>query len=70
MTLPSAAVSLPARYAAPLRSADPAVLARVEEGRCLLDVRAVPEDADAALAAAVRRAAVAREAPDVPGRGA
>ncbi|MET8960069.1 L-seryl-tRNA(Sec) selenium transferase [Streptomyces sp. NPDC004074] len=70
VTLPSAAVSLPAGYAAPLRGADPAVMARVEEGRCLLDLRAVPEDADAALAVAVRRAAVPQEAPVVPGRGA
>ncbi|MFJ4845711.1 MULTISPECIES: L-seryl-tRNA(Sec) selenium transferase [unclassified Streptomyces] len=56
VTLPSAAVSLPAAYAARLRQADPAVLARVEDGRCLLDLRALPEDADGALAAVVRRA--------------
>ncbi|MEU6387615.1 L-seryl-tRNA(Sec) selenium transferase [Streptomyces bauhiniae] len=57
VTLPSAAVSLPAGYAARLRGTEPAVMARVEDGRCLLDLRAVPEDADAALVRAVRRAA-------------
>ncbi|MDX3072700.1 L-seryl-tRNA(Sec) selenium transferase [Streptomyces sp. NPDC088354] len=56
VTLPSAAVSLPAAYAALLRRADPAVMARVEDGRCLLDLRALPEDADGVLAAVVGRA--------------
>ncbi|MFG3018971.1 L-seryl-tRNA(Sec) selenium transferase [Streptomyces sp. NPDC048254] len=58
VTLPSAAVSLPAAYAAPLRATDPAVMARVEDGRCLLDLRAVPPEADALLARAVRLAEV------------
>ncbi|MFJ5272761.1 L-seryl-tRNA(Sec) selenium transferase [Streptomyces sp. NPDC088358] len=61
VTLPSAAVSLPAEYAALLRGTDPAVLARVEDGRCLLDLRAVPVDVDARLAEAVRRAGAHRE---------
>ncbi|WP_405833938.1 L-seryl-tRNA(Sec) selenium transferase [Streptomyces sp. NBC_01176] len=61
VTLPSAAVSLPAEYAALLRGTDPAVLARVEDGRCLLDLRAVPVDDDARLAEAVRRAGAHRE---------
>ncbi|MFJ2476719.1 L-seryl-tRNA(Sec) selenium transferase [Streptomyces sp. NPDC087659] len=56
VTLPSAAVSLPASFAAPLRRGRPAVMGRVEGGRCLLDLRAVPEEADTALAAAVRHA--------------
>ncbi|WP_329284651.1 L-seryl-tRNA(Sec) selenium transferase [Streptomyces sp. NBC_01455] len=60
VTLPSAAVSLPAEYAALLRGTDPAVLARVEDGRCLLDLRAVPVDVDARLAEAVRRAGASR----------
>ncbi|MGW0796882.1 L-seryl-tRNA(Sec) selenium transferase [Streptomyces sp. NPDC002692] len=60
VTLPSAAVSLPSAYAALLRGTDPAVLARVEDGRCLLDLRAVPVDADARLAEAVRRAGTPR----------
>jgi L-seryl-tRNA(Ser) seleniumtransferase len=58
VTLPSAAVALPQRYAALLRAGRPAVLGRLENGRCLLDLRAVPEDRDEALYAAVR--AVAR----------
>ncbi|MGW4298589.1 L-seryl-tRNA(Sec) selenium transferase [Streptomyces sp. NPDC004646] len=61
VTLPSAAVSLPAEYAARLRQADPAVMTRVENGRCLLDLRAVPEDADARLAEAVRQSAPAED---------
>ncbi|MCX4572051.1 L-seryl-tRNA(Sec) selenium transferase [Streptomyces sp. NBC_01571] len=61
VTLPSAAVSLPVEYAALLRGTDPAVLARVEDGRCLLDLRAVPVDVDARLAEAVRRAGAHRE---------
>ncbi|MER7820925.1 L-seryl-tRNA(Sec) selenium transferase, partial [Streptomyces sp. NPDC096153] len=39
-----------------LRRGRPAVMGRVEGGRCLLDLRAVPEEADTALAAAVRHA--------------
>ncbi|GAA3463049.1 L-seryl-tRNA(Ser) seleniumtransferase [Saccharothrix longispora] len=45
--LPSAAVSLPERYAQRLRAGRPPVVARVERGRCLLDLRAVdPADDD------------------------
>jgi len=62
VTLPSAAVSLPAEYAAPLRGAAPAVMARVEDGRCLLDLRAVPVDADPQLAEAVGQTVARREA--------
>ncbi|HYT10283.1 MAG TPA: L-seryl-tRNA(Sec) selenium transferase, partial [Mycobacteriales bacterium] len=51
--LPSVAVSLPAGYAGPLRRGDPAVLARVEQGRCLLDLRAVDPTDDRALQQAV-----------------
>ena len=47
VTLPSAAVALPERFAAALRPAEPAVLGRLERGRCLLDLRALPPaDAD------------------------
>jgi L-seryl-tRNA(Ser) seleniumtransferase len=53
VTLPSAAVALPQRYAAALRGGEPAVLGRVEHGRCLLDLRALPVEADQELAAAV-----------------
>jgi L-seryl-tRNA(Ser) seleniumtransferase len=53
VTLPSAAVALPERFAAALRAGDPAVLARTERGRCLLDLRALPPAADDELATAV-----------------
>lgn len=53
VTLASAAVALPARYAAALRAGNPAVLGRVEHGRCLLDLRALPPDADDVLLTAV-----------------
>lgn len=54
LMLPGAAVSLPAAYAGRLRTGDPAVVGRVERGRCLLDLRCVPAAADVALLAAVR----------------
>jgi L-seryl-tRNA(Ser) seleniumtransferase len=57
VVLPSSAVSLPERYATLLRAGRPSVLGRLEGGRCLLDLRAVPEDADEVLYAAVRAAA-------------
>ncbi|MEV7097542.1 L-seryl-tRNA(Sec) selenium transferase [Amycolatopsis sp. NPDC051045] len=53
--LPSAAVSLPARYAAALRTGEPAVAARVVKDRCLLDLRTVRPEEDAKLLEAVRR---------------
>ena len=52
--LPSAAVALPEHFAAALRAGEPAVLGRLEHGRCLLDLRAVAPEDDATLAAAVR----------------
>jgi L-seryl-tRNA(Ser) seleniumtransferase len=58
--LPSAAVSLPAGLASPLRAGQPvrsgrfpAVVGRTEGGRLLLDLRAVPPGQDELLAAAV-----------------
>jgi len=62
--LPSAAVSLPSSLAQPLRAgapvrsaAMPAVVGRMEEGRLLLDLRAVAPADDEALCAAVLAAA-------------
>lgn len=52
--LPSAAVSLPEAYAAPLRVGTPSVVGRIENGRCLLDLRTVAPDDDDTLAEAVR----------------
>ncbi|MEU4532050.1 L-seryl-tRNA(Sec) selenium transferase [Micromonospora ureilytica] len=55
--LDSWALSLPERYAAPLRVGDPPVLGRVVRGRLLLDLRCVPVDADETVRAAVLRVA-------------
>jgi len=64
VSLPSAAVSLPASFAAELRAgaavrrgAMPAVVGRIEDGRLLLDLRAVMPADDERLTAAVRAAA-------------
>ncbi|MBD3009689.1 L-seryl-tRNA(Sec) selenium transferase [Streptomyces sp. 5-10] len=54
--LPSAALSLPERYAAALRTGPVPVVGRLEAGRCLLDLRAVPREDDERLADAVRSA--------------
>jgi L-seryl-tRNA(Ser) seleniumtransferase len=48
------AVALPVELAARLRAGRPAVVGRVERGRCLLDLRCVPPEADPLIAAAVR----------------
>ncbi|RZT78538.1 L-seryl-tRNA(Sec) selenium transferase [Micromonospora violae] len=53
--LDSWALSLPERYATPLRTGHPPVLGRVVRGRLLLDLRCVPADADEAVRAAVLR---------------
>ncbi|MGC4748017.1 L-seryl-tRNA(Sec) selenium transferase [Micromonospora sp. DT201] len=53
--LDSWALSLPERYAAPLRTGDQPVLGRVVRGRLLLDLRCVPADADEAVRVAVLR---------------
>jgi L-seryl-tRNA(Ser) seleniumtransferase len=57
VVLPSAAVALPEAFAAALRAGHPAVLGRVDHGRCLLDLRALPPDADETLRDAVLAAA-------------
>lgn len=54
--LPSAALSLPEPYAAALRTGRLPVVGRLEAGRCLLDLRAVPPADDERLARAVRSA--------------
>jgi L-seryl-tRNA(Ser) seleniumtransferase len=51
--LPSAAVALPEWFAKALRAGSPAVLGRLDRGRCLLDLRALPATADPDLVAAV-----------------
>src|SRR4051812_46324132 len=51
--LPSAAVSLPAGFAEPLRAGTPPVVGYVADDRTLLDLRSLPPSADEALAGAV-----------------
>jgi L-seryl-tRNA(Ser) seleniumtransferase len=53
LALPGWAVSLPERFASLLRTGEPAVVGRVEAGRCLLDVRCVDPADDDVLVAAV-----------------
>lgn len=55
--LPSVALSVPAEWARPLRLGDPAVVGRVANGRCLLDLRTVDPADDEALRAALNRLA-------------
>ena len=52
--LPGWAVALPESCAEQLRTGDPAVIARVERGRCLVDLRCVPAESDADVERAVR----------------
>jgi len=52
--LSSAAVSLPESYATPLRTGTPAVVGRLEAGRCLLDLRTVAPEDDELVLSAVR----------------
>ena len=54
--LPGWAIAVPAQLARPLRTADPSVVGRVEDGRLLLDLRAVPTEADEVLTALVKAA--------------
>ena len=71
VTIPSAAVALPAELAAPLRRGGLPVVGRVVSGRLLLDLVAVPAELDDALTDAVRRAADAvRRAADAVRRTA
>ena len=53
-TLPGWAVALPESYAEALRLQPGPVLARVERGHCLVDLRCIPEAADPLVAQAIR----------------
>jgi L-seryl-tRNA(Ser) seleniumtransferase len=46
LELPGWAIAIPAAFAAALRLGSPPVVGRVEGGRCLLDLRCVPEERD------------------------
>lgn len=54
--LPGWAVELPEELARPLRLGDPAVVARVHQGSCLIDLRCIPEADDDRIVEAVDRA--------------
>jgi L-seryl-tRNA(Ser) seleniumtransferase len=51
--LAGCAVALPESYAAALRLGQPCVVGRIEDGRCLLDLRCIPPEADAEVGKAV-----------------
>ncbi|MGB9378318.1 MAG: L-seryl-tRNA(Sec) selenium transferase, partial [Mycobacteriales bacterium] len=53
VSLPSAAVSLPSEYAAALRRGRTPVVGRIEDDRCLLDLRTVPAEQDETLRDAI-----------------
>jgi L-seryl-tRNA(Ser) seleniumtransferase len=53
LELPGCAVELPDWCAAPLRRGEPGVVARVEHGRCLVDLRCVPTSSDDELLTAI-----------------
>lgn len=55
--LPGWAISLPESYAFLLRTGTPAILPRVADGRCLIDLRCVPADQDETLLARLREVA-------------
>ena len=54
LDLPGCAVTLPTAYAAALRTGEPPLVARVERGRCLVDLRCVDPADDGRVAAAIR----------------
>jgi L-seryl-tRNA(Ser) seleniumtransferase len=54
--LPSVAVAVDDRLAGPLRHGDQPVVGRLDQGRLLLDLRALPPEADPVLVTAVVRA--------------
>ncbi|MDD7941828.1 L-seryl-tRNA(Sec) selenium transferase [Actinomycetospora lutea] len=54
VALPSAGVALPSALADRLRTGRDPVVARVEQGRCVLDLRSVPPEADSRVVSAVR----------------
>jgi L-seryl-tRNA(Ser) seleniumtransferase len=58
LELPGWAVALSASLHAPLRLGEPPIVGRVHQGRLLLDLRAVPPDADDVLVRAIQAARV------------
>ncbi len=68
-TLPTWLVSLPQALAALLRQGEPPVIARVERGRCLLDLRTVLPDQQEQLLTAIVESLPAAPAPAPAGAG-
>jgi L-seryl-tRNA(Ser) seleniumtransferase len=62
--LPGWALRLPERLAVLLRTGDPAVLPRVHDGSCLVDLRCIPAGDDDRILEAVRRALASLELAD------
>ena len=54
VTLPGWAVALDSSYAVRLRAGDPCVVARVDNDRCLVDLRCIPAERDADLLKAIQ----------------
>jgi L-seryl-tRNA(Ser) seleniumtransferase len=69
VALPGWALQLPEGVAALLRTGEPAVLPRVHDGSCLLDLRCVSEDDDHRILAAVRQALAALDGAEAGGAG-
>ena len=69
LALPGWAVALPETFAAALRAGRPAVIGRLEGGRCLLDLRCVEQAEEAALIDAVQQAARALGTPTAGAAG-
>lgn len=67
--LPGWALRLPERLARSLRTGDPAVLPRVHDGACLIDLRCVPAADDERILHAVRQARASLTAADAGGAG-
>ena len=62
--MPGWAVQLPEAAAALLRLGDPAVLPRVHDGACLIDLRCVPEQDDDRVLAAIQAVLATLDAPE------
>ena len=67
--LPGWALRLPEGLAGRLRTGDPAVLPRVHDGACLIDLRCIPPEDDGRILHAVARALATLEAADAGRRG-
>lgn len=63
VALPGCAVELPEALAAALRLGEPAIVTRVHNGACLIDLRCVPETEDARVVEAVNRACTQTKLP-------